>query len=497
MKSLLFDLPEDLIHCICSRWIDTVELSSLEVAAGPSHRFGPVLRALLEDSCFTTPGLSIPDFFDDDYFHWLTTRNLHMESLSLSNSSSLALFPFIQFLHLRIFSIENLSLSAHPDFLHLFFHLPHLTSLTLLSCYDVRLAMTRTDLPISTTIQHFNVSGSVDFTDGDLAVLLSHLPQLCVVDLSNCGSFSDNIVDQLVHHVRLVALSIAGVEQVSNAAVARLLHKIPRLTSLDLSRITTLTDAMLLSLSAHFQLRHLRLAELATLSDDCVGNLLPSLHGLEVLDVTHIPLSERTFLTLANSCHHLRELNVSFCTHFENSALIRLVEHCEFLEHLDFSFCHRITDAGILSVANCCKHIQSLMLTSCGLLTDFSIEVLSARCTGVRKLSIAGLDQLTDTSIIVLAANLTLLEELDISSCSSITDASVLAVLLACQRLRRLSATDNARVTSCFVDRLIAPSTSHMRLRFLDLSFCHQVELKSVVQLRVKFPKLTVQFHCS
>lgn len=505
-SSILFDLPEQLHHCLCREWIDTVDLVKLDIAVTVSNQYRPILRALLKDPNFCTYGFA--EYLEPDTLQWLTTRNICVQNLSLPDSSFLSWFNSIDinFHHLFCLKIDNLSVANHPNIFDVMFSLPVLQELSLKCCYNFEDLLVdyninnnnSADIPsclISQSIIKIDLQGSSSLSEQHMIHLIKRLPKLQWVGLSNCSSFNQLVADHLIiycPHIHSITLSY--LDGLTDSIFANVLQNYSRLQFLDVSHCCNISDSSVIDISHQSEVKGLKLSGNKSISDNCIREVVHTLNGIEVLDLSELPVSNSTFFHIAPSCCNMRELLLDNCLNLDDVSLIRIAECAgETLERIDLTYCYKITDAGIISLAKCCKRLRDVNLAFCLLVTDFGIENVAKNCTELTTLILAGMNQLTDGCLIILAEDLPLIEELNISGCTLITDTSLIGLLLACQHLRRLDISDNHLISDLSIQRLMQlPSCHHMR--FLNLSYCVNIDEYSVLQLRNAFPKLFVHY---
>jgi hypothetical protein len=497
--SLFYELPEHLYHCICQEWIETIDLVRLDIATASSIKYRQTLRALFKENNFCTNGFS--EHMETDCLEWLTKRNISVQNLSLQDSSFLSWFNNLEekFLHLERLAIDNLSVANHPKIFHLTFSLPKLRELSLKCCYNFADVLSDSDgnifIPQSQSIIKIDFQGS-SLGEQHMIFLLERLPKLESVGYSSCPSFSQLAADHMmIFCPHIHSMSLSYLENLNDTILSALLGHYIQLQFLDVSFCCNLTELSLVEIIQHPNMIGLRIAGIRDISDMCIREVLTKLNGLNVLDISEVSVSIPTFLHFAPSCCNLRELSLNNCLSIDDVLLIRIAECAgESLENLDLTYCYKITDAGIISLAKCCQRLREINLSFCLLVSDFGIENMARSCCDLISLSLAGINQLTDNCLIVLAEDLLLLEELNISGCTLITDTSFIGLLLACRQLRRLDISDNNMISSLSIQRLMQLDSCR-RMRYLNLSYCLNIDEGTVLQLRRDFPKMFVHYN--
>ncbi len=495
--NVLFDLPEHLYHCICREWINTSDLVRLDVGVTVSSKFLPLFRKLLQNPTFSTQGFD--EGLDENSQKWLIDRNVHVSKLILQDSSPLNYFGAlsITFYHLRQLVIDNLSVEDHPNFISIVLQLPSLRDVCLHYCYNFgdNLLNFLKESPSqdSKSITKLDLHGSTTLGENHLIYLLERLPYLQFLGLCNCSNFSQVVVDVLLKRCEYIhTLILSYIESVNDDMLNTLVNKYRQLIYLDVSHCCNISDSSIASISERTSLIGLKVASNKNISDHCIRYILTSFSNLEVLDISELSISKSTYLMVAPSCCFLRQLFLMNCHSFDDVSLIRIAECAgECLEQIDLTYCYRITDAGIIGLSKCCRHLRYINFSFCLLITNFGIESMAKSCGELSSLVLAGMNQLTDGCLIVVAEYLPLLEELNISACTLLTDSSVIGLILACRCLKKLDISDNHLIGTFFVERLMQFPWCR-KMRYLNLSYCVNIDDKIVQQLRQNYPKLSV-----
>ncbi|KAF5401348.1 Leucine Rich repeat-containing domain protein [Paragonimus heterotremus] len=250
---------------------------------------------------------------------------------------------------------------------------------------------------------------------------------------------------------------------------------------------------------------------------------------------------------LGDSCRHLVTLRLSSCKFLNDDCLLHVVNNCPHLQELDLSSCTgitahgfltlsrlihlnwlslyrtHITDDGLLSVSELCQHLQHVNLGSCVDVQDMDLvlEHLTRNNPGLRSLNLWRCTTLSATGIEHIAVSCPLLEELDVGWCLTIAPTQeanncIVRLVQHCGCIRQLHLTGTSLLNSeelVLVGRRLGNQLEQLnirgfhhvtssavalllnhcpRLRLLDISFCAQVQLHSVIQLRQLFPFCTI-----
>ncbi|KAA3678178.1 F-box and leucine-rich repeat protein 4 [Paragonimus westermani] len=215
------------------------------------------------------------------------------------------------------------------------------------------------------------------------------------------------------------------------------------------------------------------------------------------------------------------ELDLSSCTGITAHGFLTLSR----LIHLKWLSLYRthITDDGLLSVSELCQHLQHVNLGSCVDVQDMDLVLdhLTRSNPGLRSLNLWRCTTVSAVGIEHIANSCRLLEELDVGWCLTIaltqeTNNCIVRLVQQCGCIRQLHLTGTSLLNSeelIFVGRRLGTQLEQLnisgsqhvtssavalllnhcpRLRLLDISFCAQVQLHSVIHLRQLFPFCTI-----
>jgi len=173
-------------------------------------------------------------------------------------------------------------------------------------------------------------------------------PGLAHITLSYCK----HVTDRTMHHIAT--------------------HASKRLTSLDLTRCTTITDTGFSywgqTSSKFTKLHTLILADCTYLSDQAIIHLTTSAGtSLRHLDLSFCcALSDTSTEVIALGCPKLEFLDMSFCGSAVSDTSLRSIgNHLTSLRHLAVRGCVRVTGMGVDAVVDGCKQLQKFDVSQC------------------------------------------------------------------------------------------------------------------------------------
>ncbi|KAF4076765.1 hypothetical protein AMELA_G00218870 [Ameiurus melas] len=235
-------------------------------------------------------------------------------------------------------------------------------------------------------------------------------------------------------------------------------------------------------------------------------------------------LNEVCLEVIAQMCVSLQELDLASCDRLEPQAF----NHIAKLARLRRLVLYRtkIEQTAILSILTFCTELRHLNLGSCVMIEDYDVvvSVLSTRCRSLVSLDLWRCRSLSERGLAELVSGCGALEELDLGWSSALHSGSALHggsasfrhAARRLSRLRRLYLTANRNICDADLEhiathcpalehldilgtRLVSPAAlrrllqSCSRLRLLDVSFCSQIDMRTVQELSALFPNVSIK----
>lgn len=283
------------------------------------------------------------------------------------------------------------------------------TQLQALISLDISLCRQLTDstlsrvVSVASNLETLDVGGCSDITDNGILLIACGLKRLRSLCLRGC---------RLVSDVGLAHLAGAGSIAASAAAAATL----ERLILHDCQKIT---DTALGHIGAGLRaLRTLDISFCTSVSDDglrCVARL-PVLQELRARACDGLTDVGIAYLATAS---RLTILDIAFCMHVTDRALLLLIRSSAtlpHLRHLYLSAC-AITDEGIDHVTNVFSELQSLGIGQCLGVTDSGLAMIAARLKFIEYIDVYGCTLVTSSGLDTLR-QLPSLKSLNLSLCN-------------------------------------------------------------------------------
>ncbi|EQC29265.1 hypothetical protein SDRG_12933 [Saprolegnia diclina VS20] len=195
-----------------------------------------------------------------------------------------------------------------------------------------------------------SLSECPQFEDADFGPLAG-LTQLRKLTLIQLDKASDGLLEMLFgdksNLATLEELSLARCAQLTDAGLAHVIAKCPKLVHLDVTDVVLLTDVTFAAVRSHgLTLRRVFLRRCMLVTDAGITDLaLSANQHLEVLDISSVSeLTGAALTALATHCASgLRELDVSFCRYIRDADLGLLTDVCKELSVLRLYGCTQIS----------------------------------------------------------------------------------------------------------------------------------------------------------
>ncbi|KAK9016934.1 hypothetical protein V6N11_079426 [Hibiscus sabdariffa] len=234
-----------------------------------------------------------------------------------------------------------------------------------------------------------------------------------------------------------------------------LLHKYPRLQSLDLSACPRIEDGVV----------SLLLSQVGPASNSLrFGTWTRGLKSLVLSRATGLRFSGLEML--ARACPCLESVDVSYCCGFgdrEAAALSFAVG----LRELNMDKCLGLTDVGLAKIAVGCLKLEKLSLKWCMEITDLGVDLLCKKCVDLKYLDVSYL-KVTDESLHSIASLLKL-EVLGLMACPLIDDVGLQFIERGCPLLKAI---DVSRCQGLSSSGLMFVVRGHGNLLELNAGYC-------------------------
>ncbi|ETW05309.1 hypothetical protein H310_04262 [Aphanomyces invadans] len=350
---------------------------------------------------------------------------------------------------------------------------PRLTTLVLDEVAGLPTAAYKTIGHLCLCLEHLHLAKSHDVTDDLLRVMSSAFPNLKTLDFSHCQDITDaGLACVLKKTPRLVSVSVAGCPYLTERALTQLASTCGRtLQSLNVSDLAKTTDNVVasLALAKPIVLRVLRLRNARQLTDAAFEALV------------HPP---QTFTQAVAVAYTIDKLDLTGCDGLTGLALSWIAAGCPVLRSLNLTGCSRINDKGFRALQGC-AHLQKLRLANCPLITDAAVvPVLAAtrrhpwatiaflQCPGISSATIAAIgDHCRHVTSLVLS-------DIDpnVPSCNWER---------ICKRCTHLTRLHLCHIPNLPPQGLISLARqSRLRLAELQLCHCNRIDTNALYPLR-------------
>ncbi|UZO28384.1 uncharacterized protein OCT59_021910 [Rhizophagus irregularis] len=164
-----------------------------------------------------------------------------------------------------------------------------------------------------------------------------------------------------VYYSNVTHLEVSYYHSLSVKKIISIVHSCPNITHLSfINSIAFSNRALELIAGSYPNLKYLNL---------CVDRS-GSFKSFRTLEVYNLDLWK-----IAQSCHKLEYLNISYRTEFLEPLICNIIRSCPKLQQLDLSFC-QITDITIKEIASSCLNLKYLNLEGCNNISKEAVNQL-------------------------------------------------------------------------------------------------------------------------
>lgn len=217
---------------------------------------------------------------------------------------------------------------------------------------------------------------------------VSELPRIMILPMQ-----------QLVFNTHLTSLAIDGCHKLTDSDVITMINNQPSLKRLSLYWMPQLTDIVLHTISTSpciAQLETLCVSGMTKATANAMASCFTKMPLCTSLDITRIPsLNELVLNSISETMPSLRKLLIYANNTTPPLGVIDIAKNCIFLRQLDLTGCTLITDEVIESLSRHCNLMDDICLQWCIRLTDSSLESMSAGMKVLSRLSIHGCVKMT------------------------------------------------------------------------------------------------------
>eukprot|EP00475_Leptophrys_vorax_P019594 TRINITY_DN26852_c0_g1_i1.p1 TRINITY_DN26852_c0_g1~~TRINITY_DN26852_c0_g1_i1.p1 ORF type:complete len:913 (+),score=146.11 TRINITY_DN26852_c0_g1_i1:202-2739(+) len=306
-------------------------------------------------------------------FHDLTTSQ-HLRTLALSSCTSSVTDQALKvvsenFPRLTSLNLHRCNLITDKGLRFLAEGCHHLTLLDLSYCGAV------SDNGIAHVASHCRLLESISLwfsrgsADKELEYLSRGCPSLTSINISNVPGLSNYGVKQIAissPYIRHLNLSRGPLDNSLDESIAILLSNVPLLEEIFLSDCTSLTDSVIGDLVRKCKkLKTLHVYGCHGLTDMCLDLIAEYCQQLEVINIGNVvKFTDVGVMSMVSQCHHLREFYAPYCPGISELSMVAIAQNERFIEIIDISGSGKITDTGIEHLRRNCKILKTLCIKS-------------------------------------------------------------------------------------------------------------------------------------
>lgn len=183
----------------------------------------------------------------------------------------------------------------------------------------------------------------------------------------------------------MLEIDLHDCRKITNPAVTSLLTEGVQLRELRLAQCYHIDDGAFLALRNDRRLESLRILDLTAceeLTDAAVERIIlvaPRLRNLVLAKCKKI--TDRAVIAITRLGKNLHYVHLGHCAHITDAAVVELVKTCNRIRYIDLACCNRLTDLSIQQLATLPK-LRRIGLVKCQAITDRSILALARHGPG-------------------------------------------------------------------------------------------------------------------
>ncbi|KAI0480696.1 hypothetical protein GGR56DRAFT_286283 [Xylariaceae sp. FL0804] len=220
-------------------------------------------------------------------------------------------------------------------------------------------------------------------------------------------------------------------------------------------------------------------------------SLIRSNERLANLNLTSMTaVTNSTCKIIAQHCHQLETLNVSWCNHMDARGIKMVVLACPKLREVRAGEVRGFNNLDVARAIYQTNNLEQLVLSGCVELSDEALktmihgsepefDILTDRPIVPprkwRHLDLSRCSELTDDGVKILGHMVPDLEGLQLSGCTSLTDAALKPILASAPRLTHLDLEDLSELTNDLLSKDLARAPCAPNLEHLSVSYCENL----------------------
>ena len=229
-----------------------------------------------------------------------------------------------------------------------------------------------------------------NITNDTLTVLIQGCPLLEDFQLHAESDISISVFATLAYYCpHLHRLHTSSV-QVSDENVRLLCQGCPRLISLHLDCVRSITDSAIYDIATHFQqLQEFTLSHNDNITDETLCSLFTNCVNLYSIHLGHIShMTDHTLMSLLQHCPLLQSLELVDVSQLTDCSLYAIATYAMRLEHLELSYMSAVTDDLLTRISQRCKCLHTVELWGCLSITNIGIRAILTHCIHLTELSV-------------------------------------------------------------------------------------------------------------
>ncbi|KAI8507598.1 hypothetical protein Bbelb_149780 [Branchiostoma belcheri] len=266
-----------------------------------------------------------------------------------------------------------------------------------------------------------------------LHIIVDSCPQLELVNVEGCDSIRDSCLTVLSRLPKLTVLNLSHCTSVTDDGVCHLVRHCPGLTSLNIDGIAWITDNAVQDIAACYpSMRQLYLdgdeltnASITAVTDSCAQ--------LELLDISFCEGVTDHSVQNIPKLQHLKHLRLKRGVQLSSAVMLHLFrgEALAGLTYLNLTECTAVNNGVVERISKCCAELRELYLCWCWDITEEGLEHIVNNLSKLHHLDLTGLDKISGACLTHVPSTLPHLTYLDLQQCNRVQDEVLSALVSA------------------------------------------------------------------
>ncbi|XP_078683947.1 uncharacterized protein LOC144917597 isoform X2 [Branchiostoma floridae x Branchiostoma belcheri] len=266
-----------------------------------------------------------------------------------------------------------------------------------------------------------------------LHIIVDSCPQLELVNVEGCDSIRDSCLTVLSRLPKLTVLNLSHCTSVTDDGVCHLVRHCPGLTSLNIDGIAWITDNAVQDIAACCPSMRQLYLDGDELTDVSITAVTDSCAQLELLDISFCEGVTDHSVQNIPKLQHLKHLRLKRGMQLSSAVMLHLFrgEALAGLTYLNLTECTAVNNGVVERISKCCVELRELYLCWCWDITEEGLEHIVNNLSKLHHLDLTGLDKISGACLTYVPSTLPHLTYLDLQQCNRVQDEVLSALVSA------------------------------------------------------------------